>query len=49
MVFRDIDKKALIDNAATVVTKVTVIRTGQTFTEDDFVSEWTYEDYRYVP
>ena len=49
MVFRDIDKKALIDNAATVSSKITIVGTDITFTEDDFISEWDYEDYRYVP
>ena len=49
MVFRDIDKKALIDNAATVSSKITIVGTDIAFTEDDFISEWDYEDYRYVP
>lgn len=49
MVFRDIDKKALIDNAATVLSKITVIGTDIVFTENDHISEWEYEDFRYVP
>lgn len=49
MVFRDIDKKALIDNAATVVSKITIVGTDIVFTENDYISEWEYEDFRYVP
>lgn len=49
MVFRDIDKQALLENAATVITKIRIVGTDIEFTEDDYVAEWTYEDFRYVP
>lgn len=49
MVFRDVDKKALIDNAAKILSKITIIEDNIVFTEDDSIVDWTYEDFRYVP
>lgn len=49
MVFRDLDKQALKQNAYTVLSKITLLNDNSVFTEDDFIVDWTYEDYRYVP
>ena len=43
------DKQAILDNQARFITRITVLSTGVVFTEDDFVVDWNYEDYRYVP
>lgn len=49
MVFRDLDKQALLENSVTTVAKIKILGTDETLTEDDYIVDWTYEDYRYVP
>ena len=49
MNFSDVDKQAIINEQARILTKVTLVSTGEVFTEDDSLSNWEYEDFRYVP
>lgn len=49
MEFREIDKQALIQNAATVRSTIEVVGTNYKFTEEDYLVDWTLEDFRYVP
>jgi len=49
MNFSDADKQAIINEQARIFTKVTLLSTGDVFTEDDSLSSWDYEDFRYVP
>lgn len=46
---RDIDKRALVENACTVVSKIQVVGEDTIFTEDDCLVSWKLEDFRYVP
>ena len=46
---RDIDKRALAENACTVVSKIQVVGEDTIFTEDDCLVSWKLEDFRYVP
>ena len=43
------DKAAILNGGAKVFSTVTVVGTNFIFTEDDYISNWTYEDFRYVP
>ena len=48
----DSDKQALIDNLCTVPTKIIVDNGDETttvLTESDYVLNWDYEDFRFVP
>ena len=48
----DSDKQALLNNTCTVPTKIIVDNgdgTTTTLTESDYVLDWNYEDFRYVP
>lgn len=49
MVFRNEDKQLLKENAALVVCKISVVGTELVYTEDDYIADWKYEDFRYVP
>lgn len=49
MVFIDEDKEALINNTASVLSRITVADNGAVLTEDNYITEWKYEDFRYVP
>ena len=49
MVFRDKDKQAILDNSARILSKIQIVGTDIVFSENDYISEWEYEDYRYVP
>ncbi len=49
MVYRNLDKQALKENGYTVLSKITLLNDNSVFTEDDFIVDWNYEDYRYVP
>lgn len=49
MVFRDIDKEAIKQNAYRTLAKISIVGTDRVLTEDDCVVELKYEDYRYVP
>lgn len=49
MDFRDIDKQALIENAATISSTITLVSQDITFTENDCLADWKLEDFRYVP
>ncbi len=43
------DKQALLTGAAKVFSRISVVGTEVVFTEDDYIGDWTYEDFRYVP
>lgn len=49
MVFRDEDKQAIINNSARILSKIQIVDTDTVFTENNYIGEWDYEDYRYVP
>ena len=49
MQFRDIDKDAILQNAATFSSSIEVLDTDIVFTEEDSLVDWTLEDFRYVP
>lgn len=49
MQYRNIDKQALKNNGYTVLAKISIVGTDTVFTEDDYIVDWDYEDYRYVP
>ena len=49
MNFSNVDKQAIINEQARIFTKVTLLSTGDVFTEDNSLSSWEYEDFRYVP
>ena len=49
MQYRNIDKQALKENGYTVLSKITIVGTQTVFTEDDYIVDWDYEDYRFVP
>ncbi len=49
MNFSNSDKQAIINEQARIFTKVTILSTGDTFTEDTSLASWEYEDFRYVP
>lgn len=49
MQYRNIDKQALKENGYTVLAKISIVGTDTVFTEDDYIVDWDYEDYRYVP
>lgn len=49
MNFRDIDKQAIIENAATFSSSIEIIGQNVTFTENDCLVNWKLEDFRYVP
>ena len=49
MVFRDLDKKSILENSARVLSTISVVGTDISFTEETNIAEWSYEDYRFVP
>lgn len=49
MQFRDIDKDAILQNAATFSSSIEVLDTDIVFTEEDSLVDWKLEDFRYVP
>lgn len=49
MVFRDLDKKSILENSARILSTISVVGTDIAFTEETNLSEWEYEDYRFVP
>lgn len=49
MVFRDLDKKSILENSARVLSTISVVGTDISFTEETSIAEWSYEDYRFVP
>lgn len=49
MNFRDIDKDAILQNAATFSSSIEVLDTDIVFTEEDSLVDWKLEDFRYVP
>lgn len=49
MQFRDIDKDAILQNAATFSSSIEVLDTDFVFTEEDSLVDWKLEDFRYVP
>lgn len=49
MNFSNNDKQALISEKARIFAKITILTTGDVFTEDDSLSDFNYEDFRYVP
>ena len=44
----DLDKLALINNECAIKTKI-ILNDGTILTESDYVENWDYEDFRYVP
>lgn len=44
----DLDKLALINNECAIKTKI-ILDDGTVLTESDYVENWDYEDFRYVP
>lgn len=49
MQYLDNDKMALKSGSPKIYSRISVIGTNYVFTESDTISEWTYEDFRYVP
>nr|DAM69558.1 MAG TPA: hypothetical protein [Bacteriophage sp.] len=49
MVFRDLDKKSILENSARILSTISVVGTDISFTEETNIAEWSYEDYRFVP
>lgn len=52
MNMNDSDKDLLLNNTARTYSRITLYKDGEQIavcTEDDYIEEWTYEDYRYVP
>ena len=45
----DEDKQALLTGNARVFSRISVVGTEVVFTEDDYIGDWKYEDFRYVP
>lgn len=44
----DLDKLALINNECAIKTKI-ILDDGTVLTESDYIENWDYEDFRYVP
>ena len=49
MQYRNLDKQVIKQNGYTALAKITIVGTDTVFTEDDYIVNWNYEDYRYVP
>ena len=49
MIVYNEDKQALLNGNARVYSRISIPNTQIVFTEDDYISNWTYEDFRYVP
>lgn len=44
----ELDKSALINNECSIKTKI-ILDDGTVLTESDYIENWDYEDFRYVP
>lgn len=49
MIFKDKDKEAIKLNQYTTTAKISIVGTDIVFTDDDYLVDFDYEDYRYVP
>lgn len=45
----DEDKQALLSGGARVYSRISLVGTNTVFTENDYIGDWKYEDFRYVP